>query len=203
MNATAMSAAMLRRQLEGSLVLDEFDCQRTYLGMSRIGECPRRLYNELVYGRKQAGPVTRRYCHEGYLHEKDIIERLNKAGLIVDNCGRELVAPFDERFRGHIDGELDSGTLLEIKSVSPHKFNEVRSTHMLLSQHTAQVQMYMRYGHYRCAYVIYKCRDDGQIFIVVVDINERAGERLEQKARHILQAIDAGESPACQCGECP
>ncbi|MEI6474569.1 MAG: hypothetical protein WCO75_04180, partial [Planctomycetota bacterium] len=53
------------------------------------------------------------------------VKRLLEQGIEVTNRQRELIAPWDERFRGHIDGELD-GELIEIKSVNDDRFETVK-----------------------------------------------------------------------------
>jgi len=193
-------AGEIRQLLECDRVLDEWDDSRTYLGMSRIGECPRRLYEDFVDGRERPGIAGLRYCHEGYLHEADIVGRLEKAGIPVANRGRELVAPFDPRFRGHIDGEI-GGDLLEIKSVTPEKLNEVRLNGPLPA-HRDQAQIYMRYGRYGQAWIVYKARADGSVWVCSIRRDDRRGAELEDKARAILAAVDAGQPPACECGRC-
>jgi hypothetical protein len=183
-----------------SRTLTEYEV-RNYLGMSRIGKCPRTLYDELVHGRRPPSERSKRYCHEGYLHEHDIVERLARVGVPVMNRNRELVAPFDDRFRGHIDGEVE-GDLLEVKSVNDEKFCRVMDAGAL-PEHMDQVQTYLRYGGYERALLVYKCRNTGEVAVVEVARDEKRGAELEAKARAILAAVDGkGELPACTCGFC-
>lgn len=193
-----MKAGELRRLLEG-VAGDSWDEDRDYLGMSRIWECPRRLYRALVRGRRRPGPQGLRYCHEGMLHEKDVVERLVSAGVEVVNCQRELVAEWDVRFKGHIDGEIE-GELLEIKSVSERRFEEVRNRPD--GRHLDQCQMYMLFGGYEKGMIVYKCRENGLMWVVPVTRKEDVGERLVRKARMVLEAVDVGEAPECSCGRC-
>jgi len=179
---------------------DEWEPDRRYLGMSAIGRCPRELYFNLVDGRPTPNHGQLLRCHEGYLHEFDIVERLHRAGFTVTNIDRELVAPFDDRFRGHIDGEVLDG-LLEIKSLNPRKFDLVH--HMgPLAAHLDQVQAYMRYGGYERCLIVYKNRESGGIWCFEVTVNPAEGERIERKARDILAAVDAHKPPECTCGHC-
>ncbi len=193
-----MKPDVLRRQLED--VLTEFDEDRSYLGMSSIGKCPRFLYDTFVHGRSSPNLQTKRYCHEGYVHEADILERMCLAGLDVRDHNLELVAPFDDRFQGHIDGRLDDW-LIEIKSVDDDRFSKVIERGAYF-EHMDQCQMYMRYSGLREALIIYKCRNTGELYLYTLHRSEEHGQRLEQKAKDILAAVDAGRPPACLCGRC-
>lgn len=179
--------------------LDDFE-DRDYLGMSAIAKCMRFLYDGLVHGRAAPSPKSLRYCHEGYLHEHDVIERLVNAGMKVENRQRELVAPFDGRFRGHIDAEIE-GTLIEIKSVNDDRFAQVMDDGPF-GEHLDQVQMYMRYGGYAHAVIVYKSRDTGDIWTEDVTMDDERGVILEEKAKAVLAMVDRGERPACTCGYC-
>jgi hypothetical protein len=130
-----------------------------------------------------------------------VIERIREIGVEVTNAQRELMAPFDERFRGHIDGEIE-GDLLEIKSVDDLRFGHVMNLGRPFEEHVDQVQMYMRYGGYERALLVYKCRNTGDVLVKELARDERLGLALEEKAHLILAAVDAGEPPACTCGYC-
>jgi hypothetical protein len=192
-----MNPDILRRQLED--VLTEFE-DRRYLGMSMIGKCPRFLYDMMVNGRSSPNLQTKRYCHEGYVHEADILERMCLAGLDVRDHGKELVAPFDERFRGHIDGRLDDW-LIEIKSVDDNRFSQVIQRGAFF-EHMDQCQMYMRYGGFQQSLIIYKCRNTGELYFYTLRRSEEHGQRLEQKAKDVLAAVDGQKPPVCGCGHC-
>jgi hypothetical protein len=168
--------------------------------MSQIGQCPRKVYHDLVNGHQRPSNQGRRYCHEGYLHEADVIERLEGTGVPVLNQGRELVAEFDERCIGHIDGEVD-GDLLEIKSCTRAAFDQVR-WRGAKPRHEEQVQLYLRYGDYARGLIVYKCRDTGEIWVVEVLRDDEVGKMLEERAKAILRAVDRGKAPGCTCGRC-
>lgn len=180
---------------------DRFEPDRRYLGMSAIGCCPLKLWREMTYGRETPDMQAMRYFHEGYLHEDDVVARLAKAGVKIENRQARLVAPFDERFAGHVDGTLD-GKLIEIKSVNNGRFTEVEIGGKPLREHAAQCQIYMRYGGYPAALVVYKERDKGRVRVVELARDEAEGERLERKAEEILHRVDTGVEPACTCGWC-
>ena len=193
-------AEQVRAILEDSIDtgLDE---DRDYLGMSQIWKCARKLYLDMVNGRRQLQDQALRRCHEGYLHQEDVLDRLDRAGVPVLEQDRELVAPFDERFRGHIDGEID-GDLLEIKSLE--KFPDLVQIQKQgpRDRERFQVQAYMRYGDYDRALIVYKVRADGALWVVYMTRKDGIGDRIESKARTVLEAVDRGYPPACTCGHC-
>lgn len=170
---------------------------RDYLGMSGISECPAELYDRLVDGR---GPVfgrAARLRYEECLHKRDLVKRLEGLGSYEPGC--EVVADFDERFQGHTDGEV-AGLLLDVESVTRRDFKEVRARNRALQGHYEQVQCYLRYGGWERAVVLYKCRETGEVRPIMVWPHFETQERLERKAREVLEAVDRGERPACECG---
>jgi hypothetical protein len=194
----SLDIMMLKRLLETSAA-DDFE-DRHYLGMSAISQCPRKLYQEMLNGRDRPGQSSLNLFHEGYVHEHDIVDRLAKMGCMVGNVQRELVAPWDERLRGHIDGEIE-GELLEIKSLNADRFDQLRAGGPFIA-HVEQAQLYMRYGGYRSAVFVYKNRETGALWIDRLWYNESLAQKLEDQARMILQAVDRVEPPACMCGHC-
>ncbi len=196
-----MDAMTMQGLLEQAIEDNQED--RHYLGMSEIGRCPLELYRKLVNGREPADAQLVRYGNEGRLHEQDVIERLDKMGIRVVNTQKEIVADFDSRFRGHIDGELALGDydLLEVKSVKLARFERVR-VFGVFEEHIYQTQCYMRYGGYLRAFVVYKNRDTGEVAVCLVELDGELGARLEQKAREVLAAVDGRIAPACTCGWC-
>jgi len=195
-----MEAAELRRTLEISIE-DDADDGRTYLGMSQIGRCARALYNELTYGRRRMRGAGIRLCHEGKVHEADILRRLKAQGVQLTNCNRELVADFDDRFKGHIDGEID-GDLLELKSVGFRDHLEDVRRRGARMKDRWQVQAYMAFGGYERALIVYKVRADGDIWIVEVRRDEVMIEQLRRKAARVLDCVDHDSPPRCECGRC-
>lgn len=197
-----MKAGELRRLLEG--VTDAVWEERDYLGMSRIGECPLQLYRDMRSGRRRPSGAGMRYCYEGYLHERDILYRFETQGVPITDKGAELVAPFDERFRGHVDGvarmDGDEPELIEVKSVSTEMFERIRS-HPRPAD-LDQVQIYLRYGEWERGNLIYKCRSNGKIWVAPILRRDELGEELEAKAQLVLRAVDEGIPPACRCGRC-
>lgn len=184
---------------------------RPYLGMSQIGRCPRLIYNWFFNGKGTPTDRAHLNCLSGYMYEAKVREILEGAGVAMvrygpksDHPPRELVAPFDARFVGHIDGETVDGQLLEIKSMDRDGFGVLVRTRQLPLPYYMQVQAYLRYGDYRRALVAVVERDAFDLWFVDVKRNEMAGEQIEWKAKQILGAIDA-KDPAwltCECGRC-
>jgi len=176
---------------------------RLYLGMSGISQCPHKLYREFLGGRKPPTDQQHWYCWTGYLHEAAIMNLLG-----VKQASIEVVAGFDARFRGHVD-HADGTIVYECKSVGWDKFNRIRDDGQPQKEHVEQVQMYLRHGGWQTAQVVYIARDvphrefNGPPFLVYEVFPFPAlMDRLDQKARDILTAIDRREAPACTCGYC-
>jgi hypothetical protein len=172
---------------------------RTYLGMSSIGECPLRLYNNLVHGRDWS-VGQHLMCYLGYLHERDILARL--AALNGSQLGpsREF-SDFGGRFQGHSDGEW-AGDLLEIKSTMAEVLGHIQQRGRIPRRHFWQVQTYMFYGRYACALVVYVARDTGDLYVAQIRRLDHIGEEARLKASAILEAVDHRQPPTCECGRC-
>lgn len=182
------------RQKSG-LVLD-----RKYLGMSQIGRCPVVIYRNWFTG-VDGSNFFHRMAYTGYMHELDVLTRLREIGVArLDR--REMVADFDDRFRGHIDGVTEWGDLLEIKSVSAHKYEMVCYHNRALHEHNDQVQMYMLYGGFRYAWFIYVNRESFEHKVIRVPFFRDVAAKLVEKAKRVLAAIDSGVEPECECGRC-
>ena len=191
---------------------------RHYLGMSQIGRCPRLQHTWLLQGKGNPSDQAHLRCISGYMYEDKIRELLEGAGVtrhmpiasgfdgVLRRNTRELVAPFDSRFRGHIDGETTDGDLAEIKSMDEAGFEQLKRTHELPYAYFAQVQAYMRYGNYHRALVVVVQRDAFNTWILDVPRNDKVGDTLEERAKAILSAIDAGPGGGanlkCECGRC-
>lgn len=175
---------------------------RSYLGMSRIGECPRVLYTDYINVKRDWNEANHLMCYAGYLWERDIRERLKALGMYAEFSERQLVADFDERFRGHVDGELTDGSLLEIKSVTQAKLEIIKMTRRMPLKNFQQVQTYLRHGGYEHAQVVYVSRDTDELFVYEVTLSKGVQDLMDEKARGILAAVDAGQAPKCVCGRC-
>lgn len=178
-----------------------YDVKRDYLGMSGIGRCPRELYDRF-FNPPPPTPETYRSCYLGYMWEDEAKDILEGAKIYRPDSERELVAPFDPRFVGHTDGETTSGELLEIKSINARGLDRVKDEGRAKRDHFYQVQTYMRYGYYKSALIAYVCRDPFEFHFVTVQADSWSGEKMEQKAKAVLKAIDAKQRPACECRRC-
>lgn len=174
--------------------------RKQYLGMSQIWKCPRVLYQAWFEG---AAPdeFAHRMAYTGHMHEWDVFDRLREMGEAALKR-RELVASWDDRLRGHTDGEMVWGDLLEIKSVSAHKFEMVDYHGRALHEHADQVQLYMLYGGYHWTWMVYVNRETFEHRVMRIIFDPARAERLVMKAKRVLAAIDAGVAPECECGRC-
>jgi len=190
------------------------EAKRDYLGISAIGKCPRQVVREYLHGKSELTLQAHQMCYAGYLFEQDVMRRLVEMGVAAppptpphlgtDGEGSqiEVVANFDNRLRGHVDGETVDGELLEIKSVNRLKFDKVKATHMALTEHFAQVQLYMKYGPWKKCWVVYVCRETMEHHVVKVTYLHTQGIKFEMKAQRILAHIDSGILPRCECQYC-
>ncbi len=174
--------------------------KRGYLGISQVARCPREAYRAYVRG-VDLSDQSHRMCYAGYMFERDVLERLREIQFAVLDR-REVVAGFDNRLRGHIDGTTASGELLEIKSLANQPFYGVKSRGEALWRHIDQVQLYMRYGGWRMAWMVYVCRETMEHKVIRVPYDAGKADGLEVKAKRILAAIDEGKQPSCDCGKC-
>jgi hypothetical protein len=204
-----MNAFALQQKLLDYTIANSGAESRRYLGMSHIADCSRKLFNSLT---NPAPALTwpmesHLRCYAGYLWERDVKVRLQALGLYVPGSERELVADFDQRFKGHTDGEISGEQpgerhLLEVKSTTLDKLQRIMADKRLPIENYQQVQVYLRHGGYTKAYVVYVCRDTGEMHVAEVSPNGRLQADLDLKARRVLAAVDAGQSPRCECGRC-
>jgi len=198
-----MDTTTLQDRIDEHLIQHSgLDVKRDYLGISAIGKCPRQVVRDFLYGKSDITLQAHQMCYGGYLFEADLRNRLSDMGFKVTKAGLEVVAPFDQRLRGHIDGELFDADLLEAKSVSRARFEKIKTTHMALSEHFAQVQLYMKYGPWKRCWVIYMCRETLEHHVVKVAYLHTQAIRYELKAQRLLAHIDSGTLPACECRYC-
>lgn len=175
---------------------------RHYVGMSGIGGCSRKLYQEYLDGRKPPRDQDHWFCWTGYMHEAAVVKLLG-----ITQQPREIVAGFDQRFRGHTDFELGD-TVVDIKSVNWEKFQWLMAKEEYPHNNIAQVQMYMRHGNFANAVLIYVARDvPPRDFVVpfwTIDVkpDTELMDILDDKAKRILRAIDRRQPPMCECGWC-
>ncbi len=176
--------------------------KRDYLGISAIGKCPRVVVREFLNGKGEMSLQAHQMCYVGYLYERDLIMRLQQMGLANSITNTEVIAPFDPRLRGHTDGETLWGDLVEGKSVNGGKFKKVKDTHMALTEHFAQVQLYMKYGPWKTCWIVYENRETFEHCVVKVPYLHTQAIKYEMKAQRLLAFIDQGIVPECECRYC-
>lgn len=193
-----MNGKELREKMEAWTLENSGWEERPYLGMSQIWRCQAELYDMMLDGWEWPGIVQAQLCYEGYLHKENTLFRLRLLEEV--DPGVELVAGFDDRYRGHTDGVV-GGMLLKVKSVGADRFEQVMEERRALGPDYDQVQAYMQYAGLDEAMVIYKGRERGRFWPVKVWANVRRQEKLEAKAKRVLAGVDAGERPPCTCGK--
>ena len=201
-----MKAIELKERLCRELVAQSgLEERREYLGMSSVGRCPREMYRRYVDGVADMSEQHHFRSWLGYLFQGGV-ERLFGEELVARE--REIVAEFDERFRGHADLETAGGDLVEIKSVDWIGMEMVRQRGPKRA-HRAQMQMYLRHGGYEKGFLVYVARDVPwkkwkglPVWVYEMRVDEKEGQRLDGKARLVLAAVDAGSAPECVCGRC-
>lgn len=177
-----------------------FETRRDYLSLSHLSECPRKIVREFRDG-FTVEAHTHHMAYAGYEHERNLLAMLRDMEML-EQVNVEVVAPFDARLRGHMDGTLD-GNVLELKSVSQRQFDKVANKGTkVLWKHFVQVQMYMHYSGLRRALVIYRNRETYEHMVIAVTYLEGQALKFEEKAREILRAIDEDRLPECECGHC-
>src|SRR5689334_6852029 len=203
-----MDATMFQSKIEEHLKEHSgLDAKRDYLGISAIGKCPRQVVREYLFGKGELSLQAHQMCYVGYLFEQDVMRRLWEIGVariaaLEGEQQVEVVAAFDARLRGHVDGETVDGDLLEIKSVKRSKFEKVKQTHMALTEHFAQVQLYMKYGPWKTCWIVYVDRESLEHQVVKVNYLHTSAIKYEIKAQRMLAFIDQGMLPECECRWC-
>lgn len=176
---------------------------RAYLGMSSIGDCPSKIYDRYFNG-TDLSVKNHWNCYRGYLLEKDLKKILLRTGILMPESDKEIIANFDKRFRGHIDGEDRIGNLIEIKSMSHDKFLRLVDTSgKVPMRHYMQIQAYLCHGDYPgCHYVAVSTQHFPQVYSVYLKRDDQIIEKVNDRAKLILSCIDNDTVPECECGRC-
>lgn len=209
-----MNVAIFQSKIDEHLILHSgLEQKRDYLGISAIGKCPRQVVRQYLHGKGEMSLQDHQMCYAGYLFERDVMMRLREIGVAKtpipgpspetgEGSPLEVVAPFDQRLRGHVDGETVDGDLLEIKSLKRTKFEKVKSTHLALTEHFAQVQLYMKYGRWPTCWIVYVGRETLEHLVIKINYLHTQGVKYELKAQSMLAHIDGGTLPECECRYC-
>ena len=198
-----MNAAILRHALEDWTRANSGWGMRPYLGMSQLDRCPALVYDQMTGNGHETGVLQAMAFYDSQVHKRDLIARLNAVGMYAPI--EEIVAPWDDRFRGHPDGQVvtqSSRAVLQIHTMVGDKFEELREHGYPRQAHYYQVQLYMLYGGLGEACILYKCRETGRVWPIAVVAQRSVQEDLEGRARRLLAAVDANRKPTCVCGRC-
>lgn len=197
-----ITANEIEQEITADLRQNGMELHKKYLGISHVARCSRQAFDSMADGLDAENDYQQRMYYVGGLFEQDVMMRLVRMKFAKAER-REVVAPFDDRLRGRIDGLTSWGDLLEIKSLTKSKFGLVYDAQRALHEHNDQVQLYMRYGGWEYAWIIYVCRETFEHKVIRVRYDERKAEMLEEKAKRILAALDARQgAPVCECGYC-
>ena len=172
-----------------------FETHRPYIGMSHLGSCLRGQYFDYMDG-LTATDQSHLGAFAGYTFERMEKDILGEIGIIRE-VEREIVAPFDNLVRGHIDAETVDGDLCELKSVNARKFE--RAELSPLKEHIEQVQAYMHFGGYKQTLLVYVCRDTFQHKVYMIHYLQDVGQQMEWYAKVLVDAIHTNTPPACTC----
>ena len=186
---------------------------KTYLGMSSIGQDSDKIYLTMLKPAEVPSDSLCWYHWAGYMFEVAIMDALAAYGIPLDPAAsqREIVADFDNRFRGHIDGATKDGkTVIEVKTLTWRKYQTVREKNAAYSEHIEQVLCYMRHGGFERGLIVYAPRDidwrfwsnpyhgwtnadeTNHLAFGCIEIlpDEERQDALDQKAQMILSALD-------------
>lgn len=189
---------ILQERVEASC---RYETKRNYLSMSKIAECSRKLALEMINGTKP-DYQTRGRCWLGY-HFEDIIAQwlIEEKILLPTSRGKEISA-FEGKFKGHIDGHTEQMKLIEIKSLNEIKFQKLLSDIKVPTRNFLQTQTYMYNGGFKEAMIIYVCRETMEFAVRSFKRADIIGQRMNEKALKIIDALNAMEIPDCDCGYC-
>lgn len=187
------------------------DSASRYLRMSQIGRCPAYLYQLMQSGNPASSDRAHSNCFSGYRWQAQVMEILTGSGVAKPmplgpdgkpgDHYRELVAPFDLRFKGHTDAEAMDGKLIEIKTFGADDYRRVTRTGVIPPAYAWQVQAYLHYGNYRACLFVAVCRDPFEWHILDIGRRDQAAADVEAKAKLVLAAVDRGVMPECVCGQ--
>jgi len=137
----------------------------------------------------------------GFVFEDYVKWMLEEAGLATCVEEQEVVAGFDERFRGHPDGVLEGGAVVEIKSTVEARRMEMKQRRRASGRHFEAMQMNLHHGGYAEGYLVYIARDSGQYYVHRVRPVASIIERLNAKAQRVLAAVDLLLDQVAERGE--
>lgn len=164
---------------------------RYYLGLSQLHRPEEELLHEMVHGSKPQDDEAICRLALGYVVEADIRKRLEGIGIAIPNSQTEIVATYDDRVKGHIDGQtVEKRQIYEIKSTTQEKLDTIKLSNKLPNAHFMQVQGYLHHGEFQSCLMIYVARDTGKIWMKEVFRVRAIGQTLEEKAKRVLSQYD-------------
>lgn len=175
--------------------------RRTYIGLSSVGDCSRRIVLA-YYNGINTDYAQHRNAIRGYTMEAKAKQILIGAGILKANSERELQAVYSPLVKGHTEGETHAGELVEIKSMSKEKFDKVLAEGKLPYRNYRQVQAYMQHGGYKTALVFVICTETFECQLLRIQKNATAVAQIHEKLEKILLHIDNKTLPQCDCGRC-
>lgn len=171
------------------------------LHMSQLHRCDRVLYREFFEPDKIPDARTLALLKRGNDWEPVIKSWLTETGILVPKSECTVVAPFDVRLLGNIDGVTPDGELVEIKTLQQEELDELKAGRSLRPKRLWQIQAYLRYLPAEYG-VLIAVSVNYDVHVVGVRRNDRFGDEIERKAKSILAAIDRRQIPDCRCGHC-
>ena len=183
---------------------DTSDGFRSHLGASLIGkECERALWYDFRWTTKAKFPGrVLRLFETGHLAEARLVQNLRRTGATVLEVDPETGRQFRvQAHGGHFGGSLDGIALnlleapktwhvLEFKTHSAKSFADLAAKHVRQSkpQHFAQMQIYMSLtGLTRALYVAVN-KDNDDLYIERVELDNVVSARLLEKAQRVIFA---------------
>lgn len=168
---------ILERINSSLLSLSKKDNPRDHMGCSVIGkECDRQLWYEYHAPIRTSDPRIHRIFRLGHIIEKEVLTLLRMAGFTIFSSDDESDAQFggkDEEIGYNIDGVLmmdDVPYLLEIKSASDKRFNQMVKVGVKISDPTYYAQMiaYMKYMELDRGLFIAYNKNDSDIHVEII-----------------------------------
>ena len=208
---------------------DEHNSERTYLGMSVLGdECEARLWLTFRWaheGEPFDGRMLRLF-ETGHIEEARIIADLDAIGVVIEEIdpatgGQWAVSAVGGHVRGHMDGRVAKGLpgapktvhVFENKTHNAKYFKDLKAlcVEKAKPQHYAQMQGYMHLqGISRAVYVAVE-KDTDDFYIERINYDPVYAAKLLAKGERIVTAEAMPprqhENPASKlawkCGYCP
>lgn len=173
--------------------------RRGYIGLSQMGDCERRVVEELRRGR--LAPVEELLKHKLAFEIEWALKARLRAVFGEFRDGEEICL-HDGLVRGHPDGRLADGDLVEIKTIGTveHIPGSVRE---MPRRVFFQAQAYLAYTTARVVHVVYLARDCGRLSVLGVRPTPAVILEIRERVERLARAVERMETPACTCRRCP